>query len=231
MSRNTLPDLSIIVPVHNEEQVIQKVVHDIHHYLSKTTISYEVLCIENGSTDKSFEVLKKLIKVYKNYYLYTSEKGWGKAVAKGIRHAKGKYICYTVSDNQIDPAIIPKMYRLASTKKNVLVKTKRITRENLIRKINSNFYNNLAFILFNIRYRDINGTPKILPSDVISSVSFISPNVSFDLELLLKIRGKIKIIEIPITSRKRSTGVSSTTIKNIFEMLKYMIIFRFRPFH
>lgn len=222
-------ELSIIFPVHNESEGIKSFISKVYKSIKKDKINFEIICIENGSTDNSFSLLKSLEKKYKNISVHQSEKGWGNAVQKGIHVAKGKLICYMVSDNQIDPKYIQILYNKMKREKISVAKISRISRENILRYSNSKMYNIFATVLFSTKSMDINGTPKIIKSSLIRKRHFISKNISFDLELLIYLKSKnVSWVEIPVHSFKRKTGFSSTNIKSIWEMLTYMYQFRFK---
>ena len=102
-------DLTIILPVHNEADVIESVVIRVEKLLSARQIKYEILCIENGSKDNSWDIIKKLAKNISSVKNYQSKQGWGNAVRKGIQLARGRLCCYMVSDWQMDPRYIIKL--------------------------------------------------------------------------------------------------------------------------
>lgn len=219
-------ELSIVLPIHNEEKDIAVIVRNINNLLTKSKIDFEILCIENGSIDNSYNLLKSLSKAYKHVKVYKSNKGWGNAVRLGIKVAKGKYLCYMVSDNQVDPKNILRVYKIIKGNNIDLVKVRRRNRENLIRSLNSKFYNLLCLLVFGFD-RDINGTPKIIKSFVLRNMKLRSENVALDLELLLKLRkGGYKWIDIPVESKKRNWGMSTTNIKTAIEMVKHIIRFK-----
>lgn len=165
-------------------------------------------------------------------HVIESKKGWGNAVYAGIRQSAGVYVCYMVSDYQIDPIVIPKLYETAeSASSPILVKVRRRSRENAMRKLNSHVYNAIAGALLGIRSGDINATPKMIRADVIKRYRFTSENIAFDLELLLYLkRDRIPWVEIPVHSRKRAGGVSKTTLRSAVEMIRHILMFRLRSF-
>jgi len=222
-------DLAIIFPVMNEEKEIEIFMKNVYKMLKKRHFTYEVICVENGSIDKSFSVLKNLTKQYKNLSVIQSEQGWGNAVITGIKFAKAKYICYMVSDGQIDAEYINLLYKRILNDHVVMVKIKRVVRENVLRLIVSRIYNMVANILFGLHSLDINGTPKIIQSSFIKNVEFSSKNICFDLELLLMLKNKnLSWIEIPAFSKKRMGGVSTTNIPSVWEMIKYILRIKFK---
>lgn len=220
-------ELSVILPVHNEEMGIEKFLKNVASIFSHQRFSYEIFWIENGSTDNSFFILNRLCKKYKKMSVLQSEKGWGNAVRKGIKEAKGRYICYMVSDGQIDPKYIPILYKVIQEKEVDMVKVSRASRENLTRLVNSRIYNFLARLMFGLMTIDINGTPKILETRLARKLNLVSRNIAIDLELLYKMKASNLVwTEILVSSSKRTFGFSTTNIKSVFEMLWNMIKFR-----
>ncbi len=221
------PNVSIIFPVHNEEEGITEFIKYVFKQLKQVDFTYEVFFIENGSRDNSFNILKELQKEFE-FKLLKSRKGWGNAVKEGFKNAQGEYICYMVSDWQVDPKYISFLMEKITKSNFDMVKVSRMTRENKTRLVNSRLYNLLAIILFGTKTFDINATPKIIKAKIIKNKQFISENIAFDLELLLFLKkNKYKWKDFSVPSSKRKTGVSTTNIKSIIEMLRYMMIFRF----
>ncbi len=93
MKNNKKPQVSAIVPVFNEEIRVGKVIGT----LLKSNLIDEVICINDGSSDKSLEVLKKFGKKIKLINFKTN-KGKGTAVAEGIKEARGNFLFFCDSD-------------------------------------------------------------------------------------------------------------------------------------
>ena len=163
-----MPKLSLILPVLDEENIIEKVVADIISILTKIPLDYEIILVENGSKDKTLEVIKKLEKKNRRIKVLITQKGYGSSVLKGLEAASGEYVSYMPSDGQIDNEILPVLYKEIQTGKYDLVKIKRSNRENLIRLIRSKVFNILARLIFPITVSDINGSPRIFKKDKLS---------------------------------------------------------------
>lgn len=155
-------DLSLILPVHNEETIIKPVFSEIIKILDSLGICYECLLVENGSSDKTLDTIRKLKKKYKNTKILIARKGYGSAVLAGLNKAKGKYVSYMPSDGQIDLSVFPKLWKLVKKEKWEMVKIKRSTRESLDRTIISITFSFIVKLLFNTPFLDINGSPRIL---------------------------------------------------------------------
>jgi glycosyltransferase involved in cell wall biosynthesis len=84
--------LSIIIPAYNEENRLPNTLEQIFSFLSKQDYSYEVLVIENGSADRTFEIAKEFTKQFENLIVIHEEnRGKGNAVKRGMLEAKGEY--------------------------------------------------------------------------------------------------------------------------------------------
>lgn len=227
MSKQKL-ELSLILPAHNEEEGIEKVLKLSLKILKKIKKPFEIIAVENGSSDNTFKVIKNFIKKHKEIKLIQSKKGWGNAVIRGISKAKGIYTCYMVSDFQVSPIHILKVYKEIKKTNYDLVKVKRMQRENIKRYINSLGFNLLCLFLFGFD-QDINATPKILKSVLLKEMKLKSENIALDLELLSKLKKRgLKWKSIPVRSEKRNWGESTTKVKSILEMLKAMYNFKFK---
>lgn len=215
------------MPVCNEAEVIEAVIGKVVKTL-KGKVNCEIIAVENGSTDLSFQKLQKLKDKYHNLRVLQSKKGWGNALREGIQQARGEYFCYMVSDNQVDPKHILDVFKKISSGNYTLVKVSRVKRENFSRFLNSKIYNCLARILFGISSPDINGTPKIIKTEMMKKLDLQSENIAFDLELLYKLKQRRYVLkDIPVISGKRDTGISKTTLFSIMEMLIQMFKLRF----
>ncbi len=85
------PFLSIIIPAHNEQNRLPGTLEQIFHFLEQQTFTSEVLVVENGSTDKTFEIAREFAKQHASLRVLQSKKGKGAAVQHGMLNARGKY--------------------------------------------------------------------------------------------------------------------------------------------
>jgi glycosyltransferase involved in cell wall biosynthesis len=105
-----LTEFSIIVPVYNEEDVIEKFSENLRRALSESTDTYEIIVVDDGSNDKTFSIASKIpgIKIIRHPY----NKGNGAAVKTGILKAKGEKLVIIDADGQHDPQHILEMLKL-----------------------------------------------------------------------------------------------------------------------
>ena len=93
--------LSVIVPAYNEEKALAKNIKKFNNYLSQQSFSYEIIIVNDGSTDQTKAVAKKLLSQIKNLQFIDNKKNKGKgaAVQQGFLAAKGKYRLFLDADN------------------------------------------------------------------------------------------------------------------------------------
>ena len=219
--------LSLILPVHNEADIIRSVSKTIYKTLDSLSISYEIIFVENGSTDNSLFVIKDIVKKHTSSYAITSEKGYGSAVRAGLKKARGKYVCYMPSDGQVDLSVIAKLWSLANAKTFELVKVKRPSRENSIRLMTSLFFSSIISILFHTPFIDINGSPRIFLRSALPVLSLVSSDSFIDAEFLIKatqLGWKIK--ELPMKHMNRLGGKSTRSYKTYIEFLQNIYTYK-----
>jgi glycosyltransferase involved in cell wall biosynthesis len=218
--------LSLTLPVHNEEDIIEKIVEEIIRELNKCKITYELLLIENGSKDKSLDKLIALSKKYKNVRYFISLQGYGNAILKGLSKSQGKYVGYMVSDGQVDLSIFPKLILNAS--KYDLVKVKRITRENFGRTFVSLSFDLIIRFLFNSKFLDINGDPRIFLRKELQTLNLQSKDSFIDAEFTIKLsKLNWKVLEIPIKNIDRYGGKSTRHFGTFIEFFKNIFDYKF----
>lgn len=95
------PDVSVIVPVYNAEKTIIRCVESI---CKQSYRNIEIILIDDGSSDKSYEICEKLSCQDSRIHVYRQKnKGVSSARNNGINQAKGNYICFVDSDDWVDP--------------------------------------------------------------------------------------------------------------------------------
>jgi len=218
--------ISLTLPVHNEDDIIEKVVDEIIKALNKCKVSFELLLIENGSRDKSLDKIISLSKKYKCVRHFVSTQGYGSAILKGLSESKGKYVCFMPSDGQVDLTILPKL--IANAPRYNLVKVKRITRENFGRTLISFSFDLIIWLLFSSQFLDINGDPKIFRRNELKKLDLKSKDSFINAEFVIKFsKLKWKVLEIPIKNIDRYGGKSTRHFGTFIEFFKNILDFKF----
>ncbi len=107
--------ISIIIPVYNVEKYLKDCLDSV---IAQTYSNWEAICVDNGSTDKSLEILKEYARNDNRIKIFTSEKGVSKARNCGLDNAKGYWITFVDSDDVLHKDYIKNLYK-AVTKNNV----------------------------------------------------------------------------------------------------------------
>src|SRR5687767_5996213 len=109
-----LPDLSIVIPIHNEAQNLRELCREFTEVLTAAGRSYEIILVDDGSTDGSFEELRRLQGEDPRLRVIQFRRNFGQtaAFAAGFAHARGRYIVTADGDLQNDPADIPRLLEM-----------------------------------------------------------------------------------------------------------------------
>ena len=132
MKKQIKEKLSIIVPCYNEEKALPYFYQEITNQMKKMpTLEFELIFINDGSKDKTLEVLKQLEKQDKQVRYLSFSRNFGKEAAMyaGLEHAKGDYITIMDADLQDPPALLEEMYKSIKEEGYDCVGTRRVTRK------------------------------------------------------------------------------------------------------
>src|ERR1043165_3847297 len=141
---NDMLDLSVVFPVYNEEENVPILLAEIAAALADSPWSYELIAVDDGSRDRSLEVLRAQKARYPTLGTITFEKNSGQPAAldAGWRAARGTYVVSLDADLQNDPADIPKMLRTIETSGADMVIGVRVNRQDTwARKVQSRIGN------------------------------------------------------------------------------------------
>ena len=115
--------LSIIIPAYNEEKNLISTINKFDKYFCGQNYSYEIIIVNDGSTDNTVEISKKLIKNIKNLYLInnTKNKGKGAVVKQGLLKASGRYRLFIDADNATSINHVDKIWEQFKNKNDVVI--------------------------------------------------------------------------------------------------------------
>jgi glycosyltransferase involved in cell wall biosynthesis len=222
-----MTDLSLILPVHNEADIIGTVMTDIIRMLKNLGITYECILVENGSTDNSLQEVMNIAKIHPHIRVVTAPIGYGSAVIAGLNVARATYVCYMPSDGQIDLSVFPALWELAKTGKWEVVKVHRSNRESFIRTFLSRVFSLLLMIRFATPPIDINGSPRIISKKNIDSLRLHYTDSFIDAEMAVKAHQRgLRIKEIPMICHPRVGGVSTRNWKTYVEFIKNILTYK-----
>lgn len=211
--------LSVILPCRNQADHIGAVLAQYPPALEKIARLYELVVVPNACTDATAEVVAKLAQADSRIRVAENPKGgWGLSVLTGLAAARGSVLCYTNSA-RTDPAHIPLLLEQYERGGECVAKVRREKRGVLSRELGSWLYNMEGRLLYGIRARDVNGTPKIFSRELYQRLRLFSEGDLLDLELLAKVaRLGIPVLEMPVQGFKRHGGKSSTNLRSAWNM-------------
>ena len=212
--------ISVIAPVYNEKDNITRFIEKVEESLKKEFSSYEIILIDDGSTDGSREILDK--EATKNghvkVYHFTKNNGQTAALAAGFKVATGNLVVTMDSDLQTTPEDI---YTLLPYLENYdMVNGKRETREDgFKRKLSSLVGNGVRNFITKDNIQDTGCPLKLFKKEVVDSF-YLYEGMHRFLPTLAKING-FKVIEVPVRHYDREFGTSKYGVWNrLFKGLK-----------
>lgn len=227
------PDLSLVLPCYNEEGCLEFTVPPLVQAFSEANVSLQVVLVDNGSTDRTSEVIDRLIAKGLPITKGTVpvNRGQGLGFLQGFGLCRGRAIGYICADGQVAPEDVLKTYHsFQQASVPCLAKVRRLYRpDSLTRKIVSIFYNAAMQLLFvGMPCLDVNGNPKIMPADILKLMELSSEDWFLEAEVMLKARHlKLRVIEINVKGQPREAGHSHVRFRTILEFMRNMVTYRF----
>jgi len=233
-------DISIVIPLLNEEESLSELHDWIVRVLTANTYSYEIIFIDDGSTDTSWEVIKKLQQKDANVKGIRFQRNYGKSQAlhAGFAMAKGDVVITMDADLQDSPDEIPDLYKMIKEEGNDLVsgwKKKRY--DSKIRKnIPSKFFNWAARKTSGLELHDFNCGLKAYTNDVVKNVN-VHGEMHRYIPVLAKNAGFSKITEKVVQHQARKYGETkfgmSRFINGFLDLITIWFVSKFakRPMH
>jgi glycosyltransferase involved in cell wall biosynthesis len=206
--------LSIVIPVFNEEDNLGPLVKEIESVMEKVGRKFEIIFVDDKSTDRSFEVLKELKKSRQFIRIipHLINSGESAGEATGFANANGEVIITMDADQQNDPADIPAL--LGALKDNVaaVCGVRRRRRDTIVKRISSRTANAFRNIMTGDRIVDAGCTYRAIRRSAIWQLQVFNGMHRF-LPTLLRFQG-YKVIEILVNDRPRTRGKSKYGIGN-----------------
>ena len=200
-------DISLVVPVYNEEENLPILIPEVTEVLQGLGTSYEMIFVDDGSTDGSRALLKRMIAQDPRIRLLGFKKNCGEtgAGAAGLKEARGEIVITMDADLQNDPKDIPKM--LDYLKDYDMVSGWREKREDSwIKRITSKIANGIRNCLSKESVRDSGCTFRTYKRECLQNLKLYKGMHRF-MPTLVRMEG-FRVIEIPISHRPRKFGVS-----------------------
>lgn len=229
------PDVSFVIPCYNEQDLIGYTIPKLAEAFARAGHDLEIVAVENGSTDDTGRILDELAAKNPRIVVHrvVRNRGYGAGVLEGLPRASAPWVGIIPADGQVDAEDVVRLYEAVSQSHgNVLGKVRRRFRlDGFRRKVVSVGYNLFVRLLWpRLQSLDINGSPKLLPRDVLAAMDLTSEGWLLDPEIMIKAHYMgVDVLEVNVFSRMRGNGVSHVRPVTVWEFLTYLLRFRFSP--
>ena len=232
-------DISVVIPLFNEEESLGELTSWISRVMIDNNFTFEVILIDDGSNDNSWNVIENLIAVNANLKGIKFRRNYGKSAALnvGFEAAKGNVVITMDADLQDSPDEIPELYRMINEQNYDIVsgwKQKRY--DPIMKTIPSKFFNWTTRKMSGIKLNDFNCGLKAYKHEVVKSIEVYGEMHRY-IPVIAKWAGFTKIGEKVVTHRERKYGVTKfgldRFIKGYLDLISITFISKFgkRPMH
>ena len=233
----SITELSIIIPVFNEEESILELAEEISGVMKDLSAEYELIFIDDGSRDSSYDKIKSLADKDSRINGVRFRRNYGKAAAlsEGFRISKGKMIVTMDSDLQDDPAEIPGLMKKLDEGFDVISGWKKNRKDPWTKRFPSKIFNLVTRMMSGIRIHDFNCGLKIYRSDVIKTVKVYGELHRY-IPVLAKLAG-FSVSELVVNHRPRKFGKTkfgaSRFLKGFLDLTTVLFLGKFErnPLH
>jgi len=208
-----LPYLSVIIPVYNEEENVTPLTTELMEVLNKLKKSFEVIFVDDGSTDRSLTILKELQIKFRDIRIIKFRRNCGQTAGfdAGIRAARGEVIVTMDADLQNDPHDIPKLLEKIGDY-DAVCGWRQKRNDNFIRRISSRIANGVRNKLSGESIRDVGCSLKAFRSVSAKKMKLFTGMHRF-FPTLIKMEGG-RVTEVPVNHRQRKYGTPKYNIRN-----------------
>lgn len=211
--RESLVDLTLVIPAFNEEECIEECVLEADSVLKGLGKSYEILVVDDGSMDRTFEklmVLKKEVHRLRAIR-FRENRGQTTAMAAGFEHSRGAIVVTMDADLQNDPTDIPRLLEYMD-RYDVVCGVRRNRCDSVVRKVSSWIANNVRNRFTGESIKDVGCTLRAYRSSYLRRIKLFEGMHRF-LPTLLRLEGA-RVVEIAVNHRPRFGGTNKYGISN-----------------
>jgi glycosyltransferase involved in cell wall biosynthesis len=223
--------ISVFFPCYNEQDNIARTVQQSLDVLEKLDADFEVIIVNDGSTDKTGQIADQITKQNKNVKVvhHPENLGYGAALQSGLKAATKKLVFYTDGDGQFDINEMPSLLPLI--KQYDIVCCYRINRQdNLIRRINGWCWTKLVCLLFGMKVRDIDCAFKLYKREIFDNIKLSSSGALISAEILARaLREGYSLAQKGVHHYPRTAGAQTgANLRVILRAFKELIRLRRR---
>ena len=221
-------DLSVVIPVFNEEESVERLLQEVHAALKPTGLSYEIVLIDDGSRDNTFALLEQHAKSDATLTLVKFRRNFGQTAAMqaGFDHARGDIIATIDADLQNDPADIPRMMEFIHQGHDMVAGWRAHRKDAFLnRRLPSMLANFLISWITKVKLHDYGCTLKVMKSDVAKELRLYGEMHRF-IPVVASWMG-VSIVEQKVNHRPRLFGTSKYGIGRTMRVVLDLMTVRF----
>ena len=210
--------LSIVVPVYNEEESIEKMVTSITGVCQQFDFGYELILVDDGSSDKSWEKIEFLKRSFPQIKGIKFKRNYGQtyAMVAGFDHAEGEYIATMDGDLQNDPSDIPMMLKKIEEGYDIVSGWRKYRKDHFSRVLPSKIANAIISITTGVRLHDYGCSLKVYRAECIKAINAYGEMHRF-FPALASMTGA-RVTEVPVNHFPREFGTSKYGFERIFKV-------------
>lgn len=236
-SGQTAIELSIVVPLYNEEESVAELAREIDKAVNREFTS-ELIFVDDGSTDRSWQEIRKLASEYSWVRGIQLQRNYGKSTAlqAGFDEVRGKYVATLDADLQDDPNELPEMVQMLNDGHHLVSGWKKERHDPISKTIPSRFFNRVTSWVTGIKLNDFNCGIKAYKREVIDSIRLYGELHRY-IPLLAKWEGFDEIGEKVVKHHPRKYGKTkfglSRFMNGFLDLVSLMFVSRYlqRPMH
>jgi len=204
--------LSFVIPMHNESGNCAQLVHEIQACADPLSREYEILCVDDASTDNTLNILKELKEQVPRLSIVTLKKNCGQSTAlcSGIQYARGDIIITLDGDRQNDPSDVPAMLDLLNAKRDenvhMIAGWRKKRKDTPWRKLSSRIANNVRSTLLRDNTPDTGCGLKVFYRQTFMALPWFDHMHRFLPSLVQRNGGQV--LSVPVNHRAREHGTS-----------------------
>ncbi len=228
MPSDHIPDISIVIPVYNEAENLAPLVHAVRNALKADRMSYEVLLVDDGSTDGSAGILKDLAREFPEVRAVILRRNFGQSAAMtaGFDHARGRILVSMDGDLQNDPEDIPRLVSRLNEGYDLVIGWRRDRKDPFLsRRLPSILANRIIGMATGVRLHDYGCSLKAYRREVTENLLLYGELHRF-IPVLADLYG-VRIAEMEVTHHPRTKGRSKYGIGRTYRVILDLILMLF----
>lgn len=231
------PEISVVIPALNERESLPQLHKELTEVLSQLGRRYEIVIVDDGSTDGTTEVCREMAARDPNLTHIELRRRFGKAMAlqAGFRAVRGEVIFTMDADLQDDPREIPRFLEMLDRDYDVVSGWKENRKDPVGKTLPSKLFNYVTSRLSGLRLRDFNCGFKAYRREVIEDLDVYGELYRY-IPVVVHAKG-FRVGELPVTHRPRQHGVSKYGLERFLRgpmdllTILFLVTFRKRPLH